>query len=86
MLQTLCLTIKKRIDFEILTVVHKCLLGVVPKYLKDLHIIYQGGQEGLGGAKDSKKLIMLRTYHKTLADRSFSVYGPLIWNALPSEI
>ena len=35
---------------------------------------------------DSKKLIIPGTYYKTFADRLFSVYGPQIWNALPSEI
>ena len=46
----------------------------------------QGGREGLHSAMDSKKLIRPRTYYKTFAHRSFSVYGPQIWNALPSEV
>ena len=76
------LQVKKRIDFKILTWVHKCLSGQAPEYLKDLLVIQQGGREGLHSAMDSRKLIIPRTYYKTFADRSFSVYGPQIWNAL----
>ena len=83
-LQTLhWLPVKKRIDFKILTLVHKCLSGQAPEHLKNLLVIQQGGRKGLHSAMDSKKLIIPRTYHKTFADRSFSVYGPRIWNALP---
>ena len=32
------------------------------------------------------KLIIPRTQYTTFADRSFSVYGPRIWNALPKRI
>ena len=67
---------KKKIDFKILTLVHKCLSGQAPEYLKNLLIIQQGGREGLHSTMDSKKLIIPRTCYKTFADRSFSVYGP----------
>ena len=46
------LPIKKRIDFKMLTLVHKCLSRLAPDYLKDLLIIQQGGREGLCSAKD----------------------------------
>ena len=86
-LQTLhWLPVKKRIDFKILTLVHKCLSGQATEYLKNLLVIQQSGREGLHSAMDSKKLIIPRTYYKTFADRSFSVYGPRIWNALPRSI
>ena len=70
------LPVKKRIDFKILTLVHKCLSGQAPEYLKNLLVIQQGGRECLLSAMDSRKLIIPRTYHKTFAHRSFSVYGP----------
>ena len=77
MLQTLYwLPVKKRIDFKIITLVHKCLSGQAPEYLKNILIIQQGGREGLHSAMDSKKLIIPRTYYKTFAERLFSVYGP----------
>ena len=76
------LPVKKRTDFKILTLVHKCLSGQAPEYLKNLLVIQQGGREGLRSAMDSRKLIVPRTCYKTFADRSFSVYGPQIWNIL----
>ena len=86
-LQTLhWLPVKKRIDFKILTLVHKYLNGQAPEYLKNLLVIQQGGREGLHSYMDSKRLIIPRTYYNTFADRSFSVYGPRIWNALPGSI
>ena len=66
--------------------VHKCLYGEAPEYLKNLLIIQHSGRDGLQSATDSMKLIIPRTYYTTFADRSFSVYGPHIWNALPKRI
>ena len=80
------LPVKKRTGFKILSLVHKCLYGQVPEYLKSLLIIQQSGRDGLQSAMDSRKLITPRTHYKTFADRSFSVYGPQLWNALPRHI
>ena len=41
------LPVKKRIDFKILSLVHKCLYGKAPEYLKNLLIIQHGGRDGL---------------------------------------
>ena len=80
------LPIKKRIDFKTLTLVHKCLSGQAPEYLKNLLVMQHGGREGLRSAMDARKLTVPRTYLKSFADRSFSVYGPRIWNTLPRWI
>ena len=65
------LPVKKRIDFKILSLVHKCLYGEAPEYLKNLLIIQHGGRDGLRSAADSMKLIIPRTQYTTFADRSF---------------
>ena len=70
------LPVKKRIDYKILSLVHKFLYGEAPEYLKNLLIIQQGGRNSLQSATDSLKLIIPRTHYTTFADRSFSVYGP----------
>ena len=80
------LAVKKRINFKILTLVHKCLSGQAPECLKNILFLQKGGRDGLHSAMDSRKLIIPRTYYKTFADRSFSVYGPQIWNALARPI
>ena len=63
-------------------VVIKCLSGQAPEYLKTYFSYSKVEKEGLHSAMDSRKLIIPRTYYKTFADRSYSVYGPQIWNAL----
>ena len=63
------LPVKKRIDFKILSLVHKCLYGQPLEYLKNLLIIQQGGRDGLQSAMDSTKLIIPRTHYKTFVAR-----------------
>ena len=41
------LPVKKRIDFKILSLVHKCLYGEAPENLKNLLIMQHGGRDGL---------------------------------------
>ena len=41
------LPVRKRIDFKILSLVHKCLYGEALDYLKNLLIIQQGRRDGL---------------------------------------
>ena len=80
------LPIRARIDFKILTLVHKCLSGNAPGYLTDLLVPLEANHEGLRSNNAGKHLLIPRTYHKTFADRAFSVYGPKKWNVLPHEL
>ena len=80
------LPIRARIDFKILTLVHKCLSGNAPSYLTDLLVPLGTNRKGLRSNNAIKCLLMPRTYHKTFADRAFSVYGPKRWNQLPQEL
>ena len=80
------LPIRARIDFEILTLVHKCLSGNAPGYLIDLLVLLGVNCEGLRSNNAVKYLLIPGTYQKTFADRAFSVYGPKRWNQLPHEL
>ena len=80
------LPIRARIDFKILTLVHKCLSGNAPRYLTDLLVLSEANCEGLRSNNAVKHLLIPRTYHKTFADRAFSVYRPKRWNLLPHEL
>ena len=80
------LPIKARIDFKILTLVHKFLSGDAPGYLIDLLVPLGVNHEGLRSDNVVKCLLIPRTYWKTFVDRSFSVYGPKRWNQLPHEL
>ena len=80
------LPIRARIDFKILTLVHKCLSGNALSYLPDLLVLLGANHEGLRTNNAVKHLLIPRTYRKTFADRAFSVYGPKRWNQLPHEL
>ena len=80
------LPIRARIEFKILTLVHKCLSGNAPSYLTDLLVPLEANCEGLRSNNAVKCLLIPRTYHKTFADRPFSVYRPKRWKQLPHEL
>ena len=79
------LPIGSRIDFKILTLIHKCLHGQVLDYLSNLLVLINN-QGTLKSGSESKHLLVPRTKRVTFADRSFSVYGPRIWNNLPNYL
>ena len=79
------LPIKARIDFKILVLVYRCLNNLAPDYLKSLIRYKVKSREGLRSCQN-KQLAVPRTTRKTFADRSFSVYGPKVWNELPRDL
>ena len=78
--------IRLRITFKLLMVVHRCLHGDAPKYLKDLLIRMPAPERNLHSSRDTERLIIPRTKLKTFASRAFSVAGPAEWNKLPLRI
>ena len=80
------LPIPARIDFKIILLVFKCLTNKAPAYLQSLISRKTTNRAGLRSCKDTKKLEVPFTSRRTFADRSFSVYGPKIWNELPDHI
>ena len=69
------LPVWERIEYKILTLVFKCIVGEAPAYLRDM--IQQRGihREGLRSNRDHKFLMVLQTRRQTFAARSFSVAG-----------
>ena len=80
------LPIKACIKHKLLTLVHKCVHGEAPQYLKDLISEHKSDRQGLRSAKEYKKLLVPCTRRSTFADRAFSVNGPKKWNALPEVL
>ena len=80
------LPIKARVDFKILTLIHKCLSGNAPEYLQNLITPYKSGRPGLQSVSQKRKLLVPRMSRKTFVDRTFSVYGPKTWNKLPESL
>ena len=79
------LPIKHRIDFKITAIIHKCLYGTVPQYLKDLLIPAQTPRN-LRSSTDKTRLIIPFTKCKTFAAWSFSISAPSVWNQLPMSL
>ena len=77
------LPIELRVKFKILTLVHQCLFGAAPAYLKDLIKAKKVTRRGMRSETNKFLLDVPFTKRKTFADRSFSVLGPKYWNDLP---
>ena len=80
------LPIKFRIDYKIISIVHKCLHGEAPPYLTRMIEYTKPTRPGLRSEKDNTRLLVPKTSKKTFAARSFSVLGPTLWDALPTDI
>ena len=78
--------IKYRIEYKIITLVHRSLHNAAPPYLTRLVNYYTLRRRGLHSEEDTSKLEVPRTRKKTFAARSFSVLGPTLWNNLPSKL
>ena len=80
------LNVKFRIDHKVASLVFKCLNNQAPPYLSGLLTEKKPSDINLRSNFDNLRLIVPKTKHKTFADRSFSVYGPKIWNDIPYSI
>ena len=80
------LPIKTRIEFKILSLVHRCLHGEAPPYLERLLHYHIPTRPGLRSQQSTNRLLVPQTSKKTFAARSFSVLGPQLWNGLPDKI
>ena len=82
------LPIQQRIDFKILTLVYKTINKESPQYLRDLlqMVTYNDLTQSLRSNSGAQNLFVPKTKRKMFADRSFSVYGPKIWNSIPGKI
>ena len=82
------LPICRRIEYKILTLVHKCLSSGVPKYLNNLltEYPYAERRQGLKSQPQESRSVGWKTKLKTFAARSFSCAGPKWWNRLPNAL
>ena len=82
------LPIQRRIQYKIMTLVHKFLSSGVPKYLNNLLTEYPYAErsQGLRSQHQERRLVEPKTKLKTLTARSFSCAGPKLWNRLPNAL
>ena len=75
------LPVRARVQFKILTIVHKCLNKTAPVYLQSL-LNYHHINRQLRSSNQS--LLHIPRVNTRLAERSFRVAGPKLWNTLPA--
>ena len=82
------LPIRRRIQYKILTLIHKCLSCGVPEYLTQLQIKYPYAErrQGLRSQNQERRLVEPKTKLKTFAAWSFSCVGPKWWIGLPNAL
>ena len=80
------LPIQQRIDYKICTFIHKCHNKQAPVYLQNLIQETTTMHPGLR-LENKKPLLAVPNIRKqTFMNRSFSIYGPKLWNSPPDKI
>ncbi len=77
------LPVKERIDYKILTVVHKSIYGLAPKYLQDMINIYHPAR---ALRSEHQLLLQASPTNTTYGDRTFPTASAKLWNNLPFEL
>ena len=81
------LPIVARIEFKACLMIHHCIHGTAPIYLKKLFVLKSQPARTLRSASNSDyELEVSFTKYKTFADRSISVGGAKLWNGLSKEL
>ena len=77
-----------RIQYKILTLIHKCLSCKASEYLMKLLIQYPYAErrQGLRSQNQKTRLVKPRTKLKLLQPSLFSHVGPKWWNNLPNTL
>ena len=78
--------VHRRIQHRLLIQVYKCIRGEAPGYLQELISEYKPCRAGLDSSSAYHQLVVSCIKHKTSADWSFIVQGPVPWNQLPDHI
>ena len=79
------LPVRARINFKILSLIHQCIHGTAPDYLKSLIHLRKPRISLQNNLNSEYNLETPFNKHKTFGDRSFSGGTPL-WNELPHHI
>ena len=79
------LPVAQRIQYKILSLCYKALNNFASSYLSNSLQIYTPSRT-LRSASDPLVLRIPRTKLSTFGSRSFSAYGPSLWNTLPLSI
>ena len=75
------LPVRQRIDYKAATMVFKCLHGSAPSYLCSLLTTYEPTRVL---RSSNNNILKIPSTKLKVGERSFSFYGPKVWNNLPS--
>ena len=76
------LKVEQRIIYKICLLCYKALNGCTPSYISDLIRIYEPNRT-LRSSSDQRIFCKPKTNYKFYGERSFSSFGPSVWNHLP---
>ncbi len=79
------LPIPKRIEFKILLLTFKCLIGKGPCYLSELLVKYQP-RRTLRSCNEPICLVIPKHIKQGMGERTFSFAAPRLWNRLPATL
>ena len=79
------LPVKARIDFKVLLLTYKALNGLSPSYIEEL-VTLKVHPRNTRLSADKLHLDTPRMRLKTVGDRAFSAYAPVVWNTLPLSV
>ena len=80
------LPVNERIIFKVCVYCYKCINNIAPVYLSNTIHLYKPTRTGLRSEMDETILVKPKSSYKYFGQRSFSYYGPLVWNELPKKI
>ena len=81
------LDVPQRILHELGVIVHRCLQGRAPRYLMNCcHPTSDVASRQRLRSSSRHHLVVPRHPRSTLGRRTFSVAGPMAWNALPDDL
>ena len=78
------LPVAQRIDYKILLLTFKSLVGEAPLYLQEL--IFRSNQPRLLRSNSQNLLVCPRSKSVRYGDRSFAVAAPTLWNSIPQHL
>ena len=78
------LPVRFRVDFKIMMLTYKALHGLAPYYLSELLTSYTPTRRLR--SSQSNLLVVPQTRLRSMGDRAFSSYAPVLWNSLPPDL
>jgi len=81
------LDVPERVDYKVIVLTHRCLIGTAPRYLAaDCVPVSKMAQRRHLRSAAGHQLVVLSYRLNSCGLRAFSVLGPRLWNSLPRQL